>query len=82
MQQRHTINAHQHARLHTLTGHMHVLCCWLMLLPLPRGVCVQADVRTLERVGERIKDGIRDIDSRVSRISQTATRIGDRLQVS
>lgn len=43
--------------------------------------CRQAEVRTLERVSERIKGSIRDIDSRVTRISQTATRIGDRLQV-
>jgi hypothetical protein len=35
----------------------------------------------LERVSERIKDGIRDIDARATRISQTATRVGDRLQV-
>eukprot|EP00775_Hariotina_reticulata_P013513 gene13513-13638_t len=40
----------------------------------------KAEVKVLERVGERIKCGIRDIDSRVSHISQTATRIGDRLQ--
>jgi hypothetical protein len=44
-------------------------------------ICLQAEVRTLERVSERIKGSIRDIDSRVTRISQTATRIGDRLQV-
>lgn len=43
---------------------------------------MQAEVRTLERVSERIKDGIRDIDARATRISQTATRVGDRLQVS
>jgi hypothetical protein len=42
---------------------------------------LQAEVRTLERVSERIKDGIRDIDARATRISQTATRVGDRLQV-
>lgn len=30
---------------------------------------------------ERIKTGVRDIDARVSKVSQTATRIGDRLQV-
>ena len=35
----------------------------------------------LERCVERIKAGVRDIDARVSRVSQTATRIGDRLQV-
>jgi hypothetical protein len=29
---------------------------------------------------ERIKGGVRDIDARVSKLSQTATRIGDRLQ--
>jgi hypothetical protein len=29
---------------------------------------------------ERIKSGVRDIDARVSKVSQTATRIGDRLQ--
>jgi hypothetical protein len=45
-------------------------------------LCMQAEVRTLERVSERIKDGIRDIDARATRISQTATRVGDRLQVS
>jgi hypothetical protein len=38
-------------------------------------------VRALERSSEGIKDGIRVVDSKVSRISQTATRIGDRLQV-
>lgn len=43
---------------------------------------LQAEVRTLERVSERMKDGIRDIDARTTRISQTATRVGDRLQVS
>eukprot|EP00878_Enallax_costatus_P010221 GHUV01010669.1.p1 GENE.GHUV01010669.1~~GHUV01010669.1.p1 ORF type:complete len:200 (+),score=45.51 GHUV01010669.1:647-1246(+) len=42
----------------------------------------KAEVYTLERVSERIKDGIRDIDSRVTRISQTATRVGDRLQTA
>lgn len=41
----------------------------------------QAEVRALERGLDRIKDCIRDIDYRVSRVSQTATRIGDRLQV-
>jgi hypothetical protein len=38
-------------------------------------------VAALERCVERIKAGVRDIDARVSRVSQTATRIGDRLQV-
>lgn len=38
-------------------------------------------MRTLEKLSERLKDGTRDIDSRVAHISQTATRIGDRLQV-
>ncbi|WIA33366.1 hypothetical protein OEZ86_006503 [Tetradesmus obliquus] len=42
----------------------------------------KAEVRTLERVSERIKDGIRDIDARATRISQTATRVGDRLQTA
>lgn len=37
-------------------------------------------MRALERGSEHIKDGVRDIDSRVSKLSQTATRIGDRLQ--
>lgn len=41
----------------------------------------QADVAGLERCVERIKSGVRDIDARVSKVSQTATRIGDRLQV-
>lgn len=46
-----------------------------------RRVRLQAEVRTLEKLSERLKDGTRDIDSRVAHISQTATRIGDRLQV-
>jgi hypothetical protein len=37
-------------------------------------------VRALERGAERIKGGVRDIDARVGKLSQTATRIGDRLQ--
>jgi hypothetical protein len=44
-------------------------------------LCAQAEVRALERTSEGIKDGIRAVDSKVSRINQTATRIGDRLQV-
>jgi hypothetical protein len=42
----------------------------------------QADVAGLERCVERIKAGVRDIDTRVGRVSQTATRIGDRLQTA
>lgn len=42
----------------------------------------KAEVRTLEKLSERLKDGTRDIDSRVAHISQTATRIGDRLQTA
>ncbi|KAF8067429.1 SEC10a [Scenedesmus sp. PABB004] len=42
----------------------------------------KAEVRTLERLAERIKAGIRDIDGRVSAVSQTATRVGDRLQTA
>eukprot|EP00877_Chromochloris_zofingiensis_P003097 jgi/Chrzof1/12789/Cz07g07190.t1 len=42
----------------------------------------KAEVRALERGLDRIKDCIRDIDYRVSRVSQTATRIGDRLQTA
>lgn len=41
----------------------------------------QAEVRTLERVSDRIKDCVRDLDARATHISQTATRVGDRLQV-
>jgi len=41
----------------------------------------RADVAGLERCVERIKAGVRDIDARMSKVSQTATRIGDRLQV-
>ncbi|KAI8464865.1 MAG: exocyst complex component Sec10-domain-containing protein [Monoraphidium minutum] len=42
----------------------------------------RADVSGLERCLERIKAGVRDVDARVSRVSQTATRIGDRLQTA
>ncbi|GBF98327.1 hypothetical protein Rsub_10990, partial [Raphidocelis subcapitata] len=42
----------------------------------------RADVAGLERCVERIKAGVRDIDARASRVSQTATRIGDRLQTA
>lgn len=54
-------------------GKLHSICC---LRPV-----FQAEVYTVDHVSERVKEGIRDIDSRVTRISQTATRIGDRLQV-
>lgn len=53
---------------------------WSAAVPCDFSDC-QAEVYTLERVSDRIKEGIRDIDSRVTRISQTATRVGDRLQV-
>lgn len=73
-----------HVQTATLMGTVVVLA--LFGHTVPHLVChqcifIQAEVRTLERVSERIKDGIRDIDGRVSHISQTATRIGDRLQV-
>eukprot|EP00879_Flechtneria_rotunda_P021220 GHRR01022353.1.p1 GENE.GHRR01022353.1~~GHRR01022353.1.p1 ORF type:complete len:769 (+),score=323.78 GHRR01022353.1:155-2461(+) len=42
----------------------------------------KAEVRTLERVTDRIKEGTRDIDARLSHVNQTATRIGDRLQTA
>ncbi len=39
----------------------------------------QAEVRSLEKSLERVKASIRDVDTRVGRVSQTATRVGDRL---
>jgi len=41
----------------------------------------QAEVRALEKGLDSVKGSLRELDTRVARVSATATRIGDRLQV-
>lgn len=54
-----------------MVAHMHVCCIW-------RG---QAQVTELEAVVEEVHDQFQSLDQQMSRASQTATKVGDRLQV-
>lgn len=43
--------------------------------------CQQAEVIELEAVVEEVHEGFQSLDQQMSRAGQTATKIGDRLQV-
>lgn len=48
----------------------------MMVLP-----CVQDEIEAIERNSEEMREAFKDLEGRMSKVSQTATRIGDRLQV-